>query len=880
MNTYPKKALSFLRRVMLPLLCVVFILAWVRRDRPAAGTDPGRERVRAAPELYRVATLDSGFLVLEVGGRIENKRPDPHYATVEYVPIKWVRFEGERVDVGDPLVEFDTGLVDLWKEQTLRHKVGDEAELELSRSITDKTLSELSVEKIRLQAERNVLLKQIEATRVKDNSQREILRITLDQARLGLNAATQHLARARALHGSGEFSSTYIATAEDVCEKARQAVRLAEFDIEQHDGETGATTRRGLAIDLASLELALGNELSREGVFGEIASLGKLQQLREELKTARIRFHASRLAEYDTMLASRVLAARREGVLMHSPDTPYPLEAGAKQSAVPLAYVIQENDLLLEFFLPVMARYLVRVFDGGAEGHGLAEVTIPALSRRTFRAAVLSLGSIETESKAEKAQGFKCLLRLDELDAELKSGMTIRAKLRVPVAPRTAVIPLWLVSDTRDAAVTLGDGHTVPVTGFALGSRFVVLEGLVPGDVIRAPGGKAKSRVTRLTGRLEPADALHLHLKSSRRHHRGHVIVSEIAPDGAPVKDGDLVFKVAHFAMWAQMRYQDAESRFEKAEYETHLAISRVEAENRLIKAYVDWKKKLLAADKARLKYLVSRYGTFERAQLSANVALTNAILVLAATERTAEQATDDVSGFSSRHANRRAMAKRDAAAVAYEKAELTHFAAMRQRDWLAVRDDETEMAAARLAARTSRMAYGAAETRYRLDLVSAMQGYRSFLRDFNDRMELTRKMAVYAPRDGRIFHTKKAPRVGEDYWSGNVLLMPTSDEWQFEVEIPSRFYGRFEVGQEISFTVPAFEMKPRTGIVKWVAPHFEQSERAAKDQFLRGMLARADPIFRIRVGFTVSPEERMHVAPGLTAFMDLAAEERDDPQS
>ncbi len=99
---------------------------------------------------------------------------------------------------------------------------------------------------------------------------------------------------------------------------------------------------------------------------------------------------------------------------------------------------------------------------------------------------------------------------------------------------------------------------------------------------------------------------------------------------------------------------------------------------------------------------------------------------------------------------------------------------------------------------------------------------------------------------------------------------MPVGVGWEFEVQVPARFYGTFTEGQDIAFSVPALGQEPRRGKVRTIASYFEADSTAFEDDMLRGSLGVTELVFRMSVRFEVAAGESGKVTPGLAAHVDL----------
>jgi len=459
--------------------------------------------------------------------------------------------------------------------------------------------------------------------------------------------------------------------------------------------------------------------------------------------------------------------------------------------------------------------------------------------------------------------------------------MTATARLNIPVGPHFVKVPKWFVRNPTQPVVAMADGRTRPVEGFVLGSVFIVTSGLQPGDVVRARSGRGRRLPLRLTGKIEPENPLHLAF-SLPWHHGSHphspFVISKLAPDGLRVKQGDFLAELDY--MWLNWSWEQRLATFdiEKKENEARLAAARVEAETRLRKAYTDWKRSELAANKARISYLASFDEALEGRSIRAEVDRNVSELALRKAERDAAYVLSDDSGLASRHDRLEQELRTNLAAVSRRQLVLAHLVTLREQDWLAVAESEADMIAARLDARAARGAYSVARKTYYRDLREALHRFRRNKTQYEAVRAYIEGMKLYAPRDGRVFRYAEESDIDEDHivelgdeWEDeDVLVMPVGTGWRFEVEVPSALYGTFEEGQKIPFTIPGFDDSERQGTITWVAPFFEQGVAAVDNLFAPDVKGLAEPVFRMRVSFDAEPEEEERIAPGLVAFVDL----------
>ncbi|NQU36535.1 MAG: hypothetical protein HQ526_02935, partial [Actinobacteria bacterium] len=649
------------------------------------------------------------------------------------------------------MIGFDTSLVDVWDQQKSDEKRVEDSGLQGERSSTARKLSDLLLKKRQLLAERKVLVKEIAATGVKDAELRKMLVLRVEQAEQELSAARHHLERIRSLQSSGVFSQRERQAAEDRVTRAEQALRVPLLELELHDSTSGGVAREVVTLDLQMLDLELGNQLSQDGLFGEIASLSTLQRLHEDVRTAKIREIDWWLEKYDTMREKDTIRASDDGVLTYSPKTTYPVEVGSKHGVYSLAFILQEQDLVAELFLPERVRFLVRPFEEGMSEHGRAIMRFPALHGQTYSGRVQSVGSVAQTLRKNGPKGFRCLVDIDGDLGAVRPGMTVEAELMILIDPAAVAIPLWLVGDPRKAEVTRENGEVVALRGYVIGTRFVVTSGIRVGDRLRVPSTLPGEHAARLAGRIEPKEYLTLKWLLDGIGGRGRWIYRQLVPDGSHVEAGQMVAEA--YPNWGDKGDETYQLPFESMDKEARVEIDRIEAQNRLIGAYVAWRKSRMAAGKARLLYLVARYGNFALAEMGAEVNQETSRLDLRNAIQQADWAAADDSGFASEHLKSKYRLDRDLADIAYRKAELASVAALRSRDWLVVWTGEQDMEVKLLSAAAQRQAYSAARIRYQLDLHRAAEAYNEFRKRYDRESKDETCSKLYALQSGRVFH-------------------------------------------------------------------------------------------------------------------------------
>lgn len=843
----------------------------------------GTPLARAADALrktYVVEPLSRDSLSFTLSGKVENIKPYRYRPNLGGVPIKWVRFDGENVEVGDKLIEFDTAVLDKWTLERECHKMTAEAKLLKQQRANAQKLTDLALKRKVLEADRENLLKQIAATHAKDESERQILMLQIEQAEFAIAAARRNLNRVSALAAEGALGQHIVQQARERHERAVQAARVPRLALEVFDSVTGSAERELLELDLAATDLELGNTPGGGGVgvFGEIESLQTLNGLQGRVGNAEARKQERVIAACETMRRTYIMSAGQDGTFVHNPYMENGLAPGLVHHDCDFGFVFKPEDSAVDFFVAETARHLL---SRGSSGTGPGErqaalLRIPAVPGQTFRSHVTVIGSVSKESEKHGTSGFTCRVELEDDAEELKAGMTVEVELQVPASPDFVAIPMWLVEDPLRPEVVLHDGKRRPIEGFVLGTRFVVTEGLQAGDSLLLPWESPPERTIRVSGKLRPRRYTPISWEMPRPYHWWTpYIYTDLVPDNTPVHKGDLLASAA--AEGYHFKDRVYESDYQKIEAETMLAVARLEAQSRLLKAFVSWQKKELAARKARVNYLLQRYVSYEIQETVADVAQQDAKLMLHETEREAAQATADTTGFLSRHQKSERKLEHELAEIAFRQKTLNSVAALRTRDWLQVRHDESTMFASRLAAYGERLGYSAARAAYEVDMMRAQEAFREGMRQYEENLQFIVRSKLYAPRDGRVFYCpwqeRFKPHEGGNIGDGDAMLMVDGNEWLFDVEVPARFYRHMKAGNTMEFIVPSLGNRPRIGEIDWVAPYLQPAENTQEERELRGSVGVPEIVFKLRIAFTAEGKDTELITPGLTAYLDLPRE-------
>jgi multidrug efflux pump subunit AcrA (membrane-fusion protein) len=444
--------------------------------------------------------------------------------------------------------------------------------------------------------------------------------------------------------------------------------------------------------------------------------------------------------------------------------------------------------------------------------------------------------------------------------------MRVSCALHVAVSPGSTVIPTWCLTNLRDPSVTMSDGTTRAVTGFAVEHDFVVTSGLSAGERISAAVPDGGKQSTRLTGIVKAAKVQPIKMSSDDWE------VLEVIPDGSKVAAGDVIARLSKTSVWTDTQLYSFWVEFGAAQAQANLAISRINAERDLAKALVAWSSAARELDRARLDRLVERYATNDEQIAAALTALTQEEVKLGQAELRAQalDAQESLAGLSENERRSRRIALRQAE-IARAQAQLTHIAAVRARNWLAVRESEEALELAQQQAASQRTSYSVARTNFQSSLASAQLRYRDELNKGRWARDQIADATVIAPRAGRVFQrlqsNSRLLRVGDELLSMEPFEIPIGTARNFTVEVPARLYGRYQVGAPIDFVIPALGLAPRRGTISIVGSYFAVSSADRADS---ASIAIPERVFMLTISFDLSEAEADKAPPGSTAYVDL----------
>ena len=823
-------------------------------------------RDAAHVSLHTVVALEEGFAELKLGGLAANAEPEGYRVEVGWVPMDVAEVEGARVLPGDELVTLNRGVLErrvLEKDLSVRHL---KAKLGLVEAKSSHEIAQLEEERFRLDNTRKVLAAEIEATRRKDEAEIAILRTQVDLAELEVEQAKRRLDRLEALDRQGVNVYRELLDARDVYDKAVEALRIPQDELDYTLSVTGSPTRRLLELERDAVEIDLGSDGLEQGVSGEMAA----RRRRADLNAARAEwswsYHRVRRDRLRELAENGSLQARSGGIVRHREGG---LNTGDWLNRASAIFVLSEEDMGFEFNLPARWRNVVDVANPARPETGRVFVDVPQLGYRRLSGRIMSIAARPYNTL--NGQAYRCTVGLDAPAPGLLEGLQVDCVIRAAVPPGAVAIPLWTVSDLRDPAVTMADGSTRPLIGHAVGHRFIVTDGLKAGEKVRSMPRRRPERPVRLTGVIEARESIDL-----RVPWRSEIL--EMVPEGTEVEQGEVIARLELTRrMGKEDRLRDAEFLERKAE--TQRDVSRLEAETKVSGAYALWQKQRLKVDDARLRFLVERYAGFS-GEVEADATREKVAIALRAAERRLGEAEASAElGTVSAQAVRDARLRAEKVRLKLGKAELEAVSALRRRDWTMVWARQAECLEVEEKAAALRGEYSVWRKQSGLDGAQAEDRYQAQREDAMHMRRQVERLTVKAPHKGQVYYhfdnyrnsSRQQPlKVGRRLRTTAPFFMPLDADRRMRIEVPARFHGRVREGQEVEIHAPALGSETVRGMVTGISRHFHDSKVANDEYLLSGSVGILPRVFTALIDLELTEKQAGRVKPGVTAWMEL----------
>ena len=820
-------------------------------------------------QLHEVKAVANQYVELRLTGVAESPEPPGYKPPSVWMPMDDIAPEGSEVEAGDQLLSLSIKLAEIWTERRQLDIDLTHTQLKLKQFQTARDIADLEWQRTEFDKQHEVLDARIAATRKKDQAELEIARLKLARAQQTLAEAERRVDRLRSLAVKGVANPRELRLAEADFERARQQVRVPEVELETLETTTGVITRRILQADRDALALELGNEEHVEGVFRQIATLRHKQELNALVVSKKLRREQRKQSQDRQTMADNALRAEIAGVVRHRDDGLTPGQRIWSMSTV--MFILRDEDMGFTFDVPIRWRNLIEVAGASDPEAGQVYVDVPQLQIERLPARVRSISALPHKTPSGRA--YRCHVAISEPLAGLREGMQVDCVLLVPVPTKVVEIPSWAVADPGDPSVIMADGARRAVEGRLIGHRFVVYEGLEAGEQIRARADADRQPVVRLGGMVRPRQNRDLWVPWA-------VEIEEMVPDGTYVEKGDFIAEVIPIREHRYMRErEDGEEVLEQAE--AGLAVARIEAEAELAKAYVAWRKATLAVDKARLRHLLARYGSYEAEQIGGDVQMAMAnIDVTAKTRELTDIEDPSIRSAVSGHQIRDHRLSVEHARLAVRKTELGAAYAERQRDWLSVWQAMEDVDVAQDEADALRADYSLARENYHLTLARAHDQYQRSMDHGRRIIRRIDERTVHAPFSGRVFyHFDDWPWRGREYRplktgrrlrTHHPFFMPKGIDREVRIEVPVRFYGRFAMDEEVPVHVPVLGLEAVKGTIRAISHHFHISELARDEYFVRGVVGAPPMVFTITVALALTDDQARAARPGVTAWMEI----------
>lgn len=265
------------------------------------------------------------------------------------------------------------------------------------------------------------------------------------------------------------------------------AVELAKLAVVEGVNLISKIELEKAKVDLSRAELQL--ELDKK----ELATFERKRAAALEIESIKVKSSTEKVKEIREQLKLMEVQSPADGVLY----APYTRLNWSMGKAAP-GKVARPGDKILE--IPELARFNGAVYVRQREASLVkvgdeATVTATMFPDRTFKGKVVSKDEFAT-TRNERMGGsspqgtlkeVKVILELEETDAQLRPGGTLRADLSTAIAKGVLVAPLAAIKDEKGRhSAVLKDGRSVSVkVGRTSTTHAEILEGLSEGDELR-----------------------------------------------------------------------------------------------------------------------------------------------------------------------------------------------------------------------------------------------------------------------------------------------------------------------------------------------------------------------------------------------------------
>lgn len=808
------------------------------------------------PRLITAEAPPTAGLWLGLRAQAEHIAPVGHGAAMAWVPATWVIADGAAVAPGEILVRYDAEGLRAADANDAFALEQDAKRKEIGLLNSDGEIAVLTSRIRQLGASREAVAAALAAASRIDADEVRIAELQLADA-VGEHAAAQRRREAleRLSAAGAPVSGADLARAREDEVRSRSALAAPEVALELARQPATRSTVRRLQLTLADIAAQLGAG-SGEGLAGELRTARERRARRViDRQRGRGEWRLRRHEEVMRVLNDPVLRSHAAGVVqLRNAD----VKSGAKLSKdVPCLFVLGPQGLVADIAVPEQLRPLV------AEGSRIA-LRSPAFGEASVFGVITTV-SASPESKDDGQRSFPARATLRDPPPSLRPGMTALCSVAVDVAPGASVLPAFCIADRADPQVVLADGASRRITGWAVGSWFVALSGLAPGEQVRVPQAAARSGRVRLTTLVEPARFVPVRLRSWNWE------VQEVLPEGSAVRSGQRIARLIKTEQWrlADQIRSDSERNLTQARLD--LVIAQLTATDERAAARATWVRAQLRREQAQLEAWVARNAYDAVAQARSEAALATAAVGCESAGRELAAAVEErAAGGISENALRQS---RHAVAVAgsgLDRARLEAAAGELALGWLDMRGlDAAALAASEDEAARRELAILASES-FRARLAGAAANFDATRRGIDGDLLNLADEEVLAPADGSLVYAgswKAPPRPGSQVEAWEPFLIAEGSGRRATFEVPARLFGRIAPGATVQvFGAGAAAGLPAT--VTTVANAFLPPSSFADEVALGRTLGVEERIFLVTVAFTPATPEQL--PPGSTIHVDL----------
>ncbi len=818
----------------------------------------GSDQAVVAPQrrLITAQTPPATGLWLTLRAGTEHLAPVGHGAPMAWVPAAWVIDEGATVRPGDDLIRYDA--------QALRDSDANDSfsiERDAKRREIELLRGEAEIETLQsrirqLRARRAVVAAELAAASLIDPDEVRIAELQLADAITAHAAAERRSLALTALATAGApVSGADLAKAHEEEVRSRSALAAPQVALELARLPAARSTVRRLQLTLADIDAQLGSGPTE----GLAADLRTALERRERRELDRLRGHGERRVrrheETLEVLKDPVLHSRAAGVVQLRDAS---IRPGAKLwKNVPCVFVLGRDGLAARVPVPEQLRPLV------AEGARIA-LRSPAFGGVVIRGSITTLAPTP-ETGADGLRSFPATAAITDPPPALRPGMSVACSIAVDVAPGAAVIPGFCVADRNDPHIVLDDGTARRLVGWPVGSWFVAVAGLAPGERVEVPQTTTQAGRVRLTALVEPDHFEPVRLKSWNWE------VLEVLPDGSEVHAGDRIARLVKVEWWRDADQVRSDAELTLAQARLDLSVAQLSATDDRAGARTEWVRAQIARERAALEAWVGRnaYDAVALARSEADVA--GATVGKERAERELAAAVEEhAAGGISDNRLRQAGRAVEQAGATLDRARLNAAERELETDWIAQQTlDAAVLTASGNETAQRELAIIAGEA-FLARIAAAAAQFDGRLRWVDGQMRNIVDEELLSPADGRLVYASSwtsPPRAGSKVQSWEPFLIAGDGGCRATFEVPARLFGSFAPGAKLR-VYGAGAPDGLEAVVVTVANAFMPPGSFAEEIALGRTIGVEERIFHVTVAFT--PEHPGQLPPGSSIHVDL----------